>query len=93
MPCRQDSHRRFIEGGGRAEAVPGEERWKRKERERWERQKQRGKDAGSGQGSPFKGEHRKCAQEVGDVPCQDPKGRLVQMPEYQHSSLLFIIKR
>lgn len=30
----------------------------------------------------------KCAQEVlfvaaaGDVPCQDPKGRLVQMPEY-----------
>lgn len=86
MPCRQDSHR-FIEGG-RAEAVPSEERWKRKERERWERQKQRGKDAGSGQGSPFKGEHRKCAQEVlfvaatGDVPCQDPKGRLVQVPEY-----------
>lgn len=28
MPCRQDSHRRFIEigeRGGRAETVPGEE--------------------------------------------------------------------
>lgn len=75
------------EGEGRGS--PRRQVVEEKKRERWERQKQRGKDAGSEQGSPFKGEHRKCAQEVlfvaaaaGDVPCQDPKGRLVQMPEY-----------
>ena len=91
------SHGRFIgrgektvrervrEGVGKPRLFPGD---KSSRRERGERGREREVgDMGSGQGPPIKREHSERAQEVllvaaaEDVPCQEPKGRPVQMPE------------